>query len=243
MNLRDTLRSIYLWWRERKFRYLKNQALEEIFTDIYHKNAWGGEPGQFYSGTGTHNPNTAIYVENVVRLIKERDIKSILDIGCGDFTIMQRVTAAAPTVQYLGVDLVSSMIENHRQKFQNDRVQFSVLNAVSDPLPPADLVTIRQVLQHLSNAHIQVILQKLAHHKYVLITEHVPIGPDVIPNLDKIPGSHIRTRVNSGVFIDQPPFSLSNVKVLFEYRHDDPVKGKLVPAVIRTYLVENTTAS
>jgi SAM-dependent methyltransferase len=222
---------------------LKNQELEEIFTEIYDKNAWGGEPGKFYSGTGTHNSNTAIYVENVVRFIKERNIKSVLDIGCGDFTVMQQVTASAADVHYLGVDLVSSLIENHRQKFQNDHVHFSVLNAVKDPLPQADLITVRQVLQHLSNAHIQVILQKLAQYKYVLITEHVPIGPDITPNLDKIAGSHIRIRVNSGVFIDKPPFSLPNVKVLFEYRHDDPVKGKLVPAVIRTYLVENTTTS
>ena len=75
--------------------------------------------------------------------------------------------------------------------------------------------------------------------KYALITEHVPITADVEFNLDKITGPHIRMRVNSRVFIDKPPFNINHAKILFEYREDDPVKGKLIPAVVRTYLLEN----
>lgn len=32
---------------------------------------------------------------------------------------------------------------------------------------------------------------------------------------------------------------ISHAKILFEYREDDPVKGKLIQAMTRTYLVEN----
>jgi hypothetical protein len=233
------LKSLYLWWKERHFRSLKSKPLEKIFTEIYEKNVWGGKPGTFYSGTGTENQNTKIYVAELARLINQKGIRSILDIGCGDFTIMRQVIAQT-NVTYHGVDVVTPLIEDLRSKYETDKIRFSVLNAVSEQLPFADLVTIRQVLQHLSNAQIQIVLDKVSTFKYVLISEHVPIGNSVDANLDKIAGPHIRMRVNSGVFIDQAPFSIRNAKVLFEYREDDPVKGKMVPAVIRSYLIENT---
>jgi SAM-dependent methyltransferase len=235
------LKSLYLWWKERHFRKLKSKRLEEIFTEIYEKNIWGGKPGTFYSGTGTENPSTEIYIAALVRLINEERIQSVLDIGCGDFRIMNQVIAKT-NISYLGIDVVAPLVNDLERKFATDRVKFSVLNAVNDPLPSAELVTIRQVLQHLNNAQIQSILNKVSKFKYALITEHVPIGESVEPNLDKIAGPHIRMRVNSGVFIDQPPFSMKNVKVLFEYREDDPVKGKMVPAVIRSYFIDNTAS-
>lgn len=107
----------------------------------------------------------------------------------------------------------------------------------TDELPDADLVTIRQVLQHLSNEQISKILSKLSKFKYVIITEHILLGDFTIPNLDKIPGPHIRTKVFSSVIIDAPPFKVKNATVLSEHRFDEKVKSKLYPAVIRTYLI------
>jgi hypothetical protein len=233
------LKSLYLWWKDRHFRKLKSKPLEEIFTEIYEKNIWGGRPGTFYSGTGSENPSTEIYIAELVRLINEKEIQSVLDIGCGDFRIMDQVIAKT-NISYLGIDVVAPLVNDLKSKFTTDSVHFAVLNAVKDPLPAADLVTIRQVLQHLNNDQIQSVLSKVSKFKYALISEHVPIGKCVDANLDKITGPHIRMRVNSGVFIDQPPFSMKNVKVLFEYREDDPVKGKIVPAVIRSYFIDNT---
>lgn len=233
------IKSLYLWWKDRHFRRLRSKPLEEVFTEIYSKNIWGGKPGTFYSGSGTENPNTKIYISELKRLISEKGIQEILDIGCGDFTIMHQVIQQT-NISYQGVDVVAPLITDLQGKYATERVKFTVLNAVSDPLPKADLVTIRQVLQHLNNDQIQSVLNKVSKFKYALITEHVPIGKSVEPNIDKIAGPHIRMRVNSGVFIDQPPFSMKNVKVLFEYREDDPVKGKLVPAVIRSYFIDNS---
>jgi hypothetical protein len=95
------------------------------------------------------------------------------------------------------------------------------------------------VLQHLSNDQIMKILPKLKQFKYVLITEHVLVGDDVVLNYDKIAGPHIRSRFYSGVFIDQPPFNVKHAKVVLDIREDEPIKGKLHPAMMRTYLVEN----
>ncbi len=231
-------KKIYLWWKERNFRHLQNKQPEQIFADVYKENTWGGEKGTFYSGVGTSNPNTRIYLDNLIAFVKEHKIQKILDIGCGDFSIMKQLTEAV-VVDYTGADVVEDLVNHHQLKFQNERTRFIQLNAINDSLPPADLVTIRQVLQHLSNDQIKKILGKLSAFRYVLITEHVPVTDDAEYNLDKIAGPHIRMRVNSGVFIDKPPFNITNTSVLFEYREDDKVKNKMVPAVIRTWLIEN----
>jgi SAM-dependent methyltransferase len=232
------LRKLYAWYRERYFWHLKKKEVEQIFSEVYRHNQWGGPAGTFYSGEGTHSPGTLTYINNIASFIKEHDIKTILDIGCGDFSVMSKILEKAD-VHYTGADVVPELIQHHRQHYANDKTKFIQLNAITDELPDAGLVTIRQVLQHLSNEQIMQILRKLAKFKYVIISEHILLGDFVIPNLDKIPGPHIRTRVFSSVIIDAPPFNVKNAKVLFEYRFDEKIKSKLYPAVIRTYLITN----
>ncbi|THU39377.1 class I SAM-dependent methyltransferase [Niastella caeni] len=232
------LRKLYVWYRERYFWKLKKKKVEEIFSDVYKNNEWGGTPGTFHSGEGTHNPNFLVYVENVAAFINEHKVKSVLDIGCGDFKVMSKILEKVD-VNYTGGDVVKELIEHHQQHYATDKTRFISLNAIEDDLPDAEMVTIRQVLQHLSNDQILKILSKLSKFRYVLITEHMLLGDLVAPNIDKIPGPHIRTRVFSSVVIDAPPFNVKNAKVLFEYRFDEKIKSRLYPAVIRAYLVTN----
>lgn len=232
------LRKLYIWYRERYFWHLKKKKVEQIFSEVYRQNQWGGTPGTFYSGEGTYGPGTSIYIDNIAAFIKEQAIKSVLDIGCGDFSVMSKVLEKAD-VHYTGGDVVPELILHHQQHYANERTKFIRLNAITDQLPDADLVIIRQVLQHLGNDQIMQILGKLSKFRYAVITEHILLGDRVIPNLDKIPGPHIRTRVFSSVIIDAPPFNVKNARVLFEYRFDEKIKSKLYPAVIRTYLLSN----
>jgi len=229
-------RTLWLWWKQRSFHNLQKKSVEEIFSGVYEKNEWGGSPGTFYSGDGTHHPDTARYIAKVRAFIQDNKVESILEIGCGDFHIASQIVNGLP-VRYQGTDVVSSMIEHHQQRHQTDTIRFQKLNAIEDPLPPADLVIIRQVLQHLGNAQIQQILNKLGPYKYALITEHLPSSANPQYNLDKIPGPHIRMKFNSGVFIDQPPFNVKNTSVLLEYASNDRIKGREVPAVLRTSLI------
>ncbi len=242
MKKHSFLQRIYYTYRERYFWNLKNKPVEEIFTDIYKNNAWGGKPGEFYSGDGTYSPNVASYINVVEEFIRKNDVRSVLDIGCGDFRVMSQVVDKVD-VMYTGADVVDDLIRRNQQEFGRPKTKFVKLNAIDDELPDADLITIRQVLQHLSNDQILKILTKLAKFKYVLITEHVLIGDDVVPNYDKIPGPHIRSRSLSGVYIDLPPFNVPDVKVVVEVREDEPIKGKLHPAVLRTYLIENSLSA
>mgnify|MGYP000730902732 CR=1 FL=1 len=74
-------------------------------------------------------------------------------------------------------------------------------------LSKADCVILRQVLQHLSNAEIQSIVEKLNNFKYIILTEHLPEG-EFSPNKNIISGQGIRLKKRSGVNLLSPPFNL-----------------------------------
>jgi len=241
MNIVKKWWEILRWhYRERHFRKFKKMSTGEIFSTIYRENVWGGKPGEFYSGEGTHDVDTVEYIERVIDFVKANNIKSIAEVGCGDFAIMKKILAKLPNVEYTGMDVVPDLISYNKANNETDRIKFQVTDAIVDPLAPADLLIIRQVLQHLKNDDISSILRKIDAYKFALISEHIPITKDAEPNLEKSTGPHIRMRSNSGVFIDKPPFSVKNTSTFFECRADDKVKNKMIPAVIRTYLVKNS---
>ncbi len=208
----------------------RQMTLQEVFSDIYSSNRWGGKKGEFYSGDGSDEESNAPYVANVLRFIVDNDIYSIVDIGCGDFQVGSKLVS--PSLKYTGIDIVSPLIERNKSRFQSQNVNFMCVNAVQDSLPPADLCLIRQVLQHLSNAQISAILAKLGIYKYVLISEHHPAVAKTAPNRDKLPGSGIRRLYGSGVYLEHPPFSVKNARVIFE----TPLKG-FKGDRLRTYLL------
>jgi hypothetical protein len=120
-----------------------------------------------------------------------------------------------PGINYIGIDIVEALIQANQARYANERISFRTLDITTDSLPFAELCLIRQVLQHLSNAQILKVLANCQKYKYVIITEHVPTGQKVKPNVDKPHGPDIRLRYNSGIFLDQPPFN-QKVENIFE---------------------------
>ena len=219
----------------------KNKSAETIFTEIYKKAYWGKtEHTPYFSGTGTHDVNTAEYIEMLNQFFKEKNINSVFEIGCGDFSIMKQVLAQR-NVSYLGADIVADLVAHLQTTFGNEQTQFIHFDAItSKSYPNADLCIIRQVLQHLSNAQIQQILQKTKQYKYVIVTEHVPVNPQLI-NDDKNVNGYIRLQNSqiSGVFLDAQPFSL-NCKTILSYAKDDEdSNGKIAPALMVSSLIVN----
>lgn len=228
---------VWKWRSDQSLKRYKQMTTEEIFTTIYKENVWGGKNGEFCSGSGTTNPNAALYIEKLVDFIHQNQIKSVLDIGCGDFRIMQQVTQQTE-VNYTGGDLVKELIAFNQQKFATEKIHFRILNAITDPLPKAQMIVIRQVLQHLSNEQINIVLEKVKDFEYVLITEHNYMGIDVVYNTDKAAGPDVRLHYKSGVFLEQAPFN-QKASVFLEYAEDMQVFGENYPAMMRTYLIQN----
>lgn len=209
---------------------------KDVFTRIYSRNQWGGAEGEYCSGAGSAPQVTSTYVGFVREFIRTHSISSVADLGCGDFRVGAQI--ASPEISYVGVDVVDELIARNRDKFGSDRCRFEAADILSDPLPRADLCCVRQVLQHLSNREIAILLVRLAAYRYVLITEHHPAHDRLTrPNHDKPHGRYIRIHDGSGVFLDQPPFSLPSVALVAAC----PVASPLVAPgeMLNTFLIRN----
>lgn len=177
-----------------------------VMEQIYDQHLWGGKDYDFYSGEGSHKAHIVKpYIDSVIAFLQShKDPLTVCDLGCGDFNIGNQLTAY--TKSYVGVDIVEGLIKRNQQLYQNDNINFMCQDISKDELPQADCIIIRQVLQHLSNTEIQDILNKLRTYRYIILTEHLPMG-DFIPNRDIISGQVIRLKHNSGVDIAQPPYN------------------------------------
>ena len=127
----------------------------------------------------------------------------ICDLGCGDFNVGKELVQYA--AHYQAVDIAQNLIDRNNIKFKASNLTFHCLDIAVDQLPSADCVIIRQVLQHLSNAEVEQVVTKLADFKYVILTEHLPLG-DFVPNKDIISGQGIRLKKQSGIDLLASPF-------------------------------------
>jgi hypothetical protein len=242
--MKNILKNLAPRWFIRFYLHLKNRnkSPEEIFTEIYNKNLWGKAPDgrQYCSGCGTIDSNVEKYIEILRGFINEFKIKSIFEIGCGDFSVMKSVLSRSE-VKYTGSDIVKSLIDHLTNSYTNENIKFIQMDAIEcEKYPVADLCIIRQVLQHLNNEQISEILRKTKKYKYVIITEQIPLNP-IHKNDDKITSGYIRlqNQNTSGVFLDEPPFLL-NCKTLLNYKLDDKdYYGNKIPAFMLNSLIEN----
>lgn len=196
--------------RLRKQRQNFNKDTEEVFTEIYEKNKWGGVKGEFFSGPGS--ANEAIVSPYVSKISEEARREGFLgltfvDLGCGDFCVGKQLLSLCSN--YIGVDIVKPLIISHQKTYADSTTHFEHLNIIDDELPDGDVCFVRQVLQHLSNQQIIAILHKLRKYQWVYISEGYPSNNDAIKaNVDKVQGSDVRVYLNSGVYLTEPPFEL-----------------------------------
>ena len=177
----------------------------EAMNQVYAKNLWGGKSSEFYSGEGSHIPEIVTpYLEVVTSFLTSFDVPlTVCDLGCGDFNVGKELVKHAK--KYIAVDIVKDLVERNKEKFKEENLEFQCLDIAVDELPSGDCAIVRQVLQHLSNAEVKAVLNKLSDFKYLILTEHLPIG-NFTPNEDIISGQGIRLKKGSGIAILSAPF-------------------------------------
>lgn len=129
---------------------LKSKSPQQVFTEIHGSNAWGGE--ESVSGRGSDVRQTRIIIKELSRLFKDLNISKFLDIPCGDFHWMKNVDLRG--LDYTGADIVEALIQNNREQYEREHIQFQNLNLIQDELPKVDLVFCRDCLVHLSFADV-----------------------------------------------------------------------------------------
>ncbi len=182
---------------------------DEVFNSIYDIGAWGNSAvnRRNFSGMGSHDPVIVDgYVAGIKRFFDGLPNKpSVVDLGCGDFNVGSRILPF--TSSYIACDLVVDVIAENEELFADDKLEFRVLDLVNDPIPHAEVIMVRQVLQHLPNADIHKFINKIRGCcRYLILTEHVSYGSKFKPNLDKPLGPGTRIEIGSGLVLTKPPF-------------------------------------
>ena len=190
----------------------------EIWSHIYAHENIGNDPNEkFFSGSGSHDEKIIIpYINTLLQLITNNNIRNIVDVGCGDFWIMRHALNALSEADcnffYTGVDVVKELIDYNAARFRDPSIRFICMDAAGDePLPDGQLLIIRQALQHMRNSDIKKILGKAAKFKYLFITEHIYDAFDAVYNVDKENSNSTRGQYKSGVYLEHPPFNFKNI--------------------------------
>lgn len=220
--------------KNRKLTTMKTPwPTKDVMHQIYDLKLWGGKEFDFFSGDGSHNLEiTTPYLSAVIGFLKSYNNNLVVcDLGCGDFNIGKHVTKYSK--KYIAIDIVETLIERNKKRFKDQNLEFQCLDISKDELPKADCVILRQVLQHLPNAEIAAIVKKLSVYKYVIVTEHIPVG-DFLSNTDIIAGQGIRLKHHSGVDLLETPF---NLKIISKHNLEETIpsnaKGRIKTILYR----------
>lgn len=174
--------------------------LADTFDAIYRDGVWGkDEEGLGYSGPGSTAYATRMYRAFLEGFLSTGAVRSVVDAGCGDWTFSRDV--AWPPIQYRGYD-ASAVAIAKASRYAGMARSFEVAD-ITQPLPSADLLLCKDVLQHLPNAMVQAFIEnnlKPGKYKYAIITNDKGEG-----NPDIVVGGH------RALDLSAPPFNVTGL--------------------------------
>ena len=157
----------------------------------------------------------------------------MLDVGCGDWQLGQLMDWTG--IDYTGLDVSAVVLKNTR-RFASRTVRFIEGDARTVALPKADLLLVKDVFQHWSNADIAGFLPKLAAFRFALITNGSDPAGTAPANRDVLAGLH---RL---VDLSAPPFSVAGSTVLTYDIALEQKDGTTFQERKRVFLVEGGAA-
>ena len=163
--------------------------MEKIFTYIYESKHWGDNGVAGYngsSGSGSDvNYNIKTYVPMLRDLLEKLDIRSVNDLGCGDFRCGKYIYDDFD-ISYFGYDAYKKVIDYNNNVYKNQIYDFSQNQLIyqkyrfihsdfcnqKEEIRKADLCILKDVIQHWSLQNIYTFLDYLCENKickYILI--------------------------------------------------------------------------
>lgn len=139
-----------------------------IFSDIYRGRKFGGD--ESVSGPGSSLKQTQVAREELPKVIKQFNIRTVIDAPCGDLHWMKEV--ALDIDKYIGLDIVPEIIHSNQREYGNEKREFLAIDIVKDRLPAGDLILCRDCFIHLSFRDIFSALRNFCRSgsKYLLTT-------------------------------------------------------------------------
>jgi len=169
---------------------------ESVFPRIYAANLWASP--ESVSGFGSTLRETRVVRQVLPSLVERYDVQVLLDIPCGDCNWMREIDFCGRT--YIGGDIVAELVARNQADFGAPNRTFAHLDVVRDPLPPADLVLVRDCMIHLPNADVLQALRNIRRSGARLLLATTYTAP---PGNPDIPIGEWRA-----INLQAPPFSL-----------------------------------
>ena len=154
---------------------ISKNNMKEHFEEIYSENKW-----RYGSGVGSLPKHNQGYIKFLQQFLKIKNIQSVVDFGCGDWQFSRFIDWSG--VQYQGYDIVESVVKNNQSVYSSENIQFHISPNDFNDLPAADLLITKDVIQHWSNASINIFLPHIKRYKYALITNCFNPAGDTINN-------------------------------------------------------------
>lgn len=124
--------------------------MQQVFEKIYSLHHWYDEESK--SGPGASLKHTKTVRAIVSKVLKELEVKTLLDIPCGDFNWMQEIDLSK--CEYTGADIVSEIVRQNESDYSAQSRRFVWADITVSPLAQADLLFCRDCLVHFSFSDI-----------------------------------------------------------------------------------------
>jgi SAM-dependent methyltransferase len=214
----------------------RGKSRREIFGTSIRITAGEGERGSYDSGSGSRPDITGLYISALRALIQDEAVKTVVDLGCGDFEVGRRILS--PELSYVGCDIVPGLVARNDARFGNEYIEFRNLDVVTDPLPEGDLCIIRQVFQHLSNGDIAAVLRKARQYPLVVVTDEQVAGDNTNSNIDINPYHGTRRLFGQELKLEFAPF-FERIEILLEHSSGSEYYSATYHTYLRTVLIRN----
>jgi hypothetical protein len=219
--------NIYYWLRKifiSRFiqKYLNQNFVRKfIFYLIYKTNHWNryqkiNKNNILVSGPGSipGSIQTKNIIDNLDFFIKKNNIKSILDMPCGDFSWMQDLIKKNNYINYTGYDIVEDIIFYNNKKYSKNNISFFCKDIVNETnFNNFDLVFIRDFFIHIDYVSINKILDNIKRSKVKFIA--CSNNNNAINNKDIAVGQH--RKINLTI----EPFYMNEIFYAFSEGVDD----------------------
>jgi 2-polyprenyl-3-methyl-5-hydroxy-6-metoxy-1,4-benzoquinol methylase len=190
--------------------------MEKIFTKIYEKKIWKTRENCPLSGAGSSIDYNKKYIKFLQGFIE--NIDSILDVGCGDWTFTKLIDFGKR--EYLGIDVVPSVISENLKKYSSKNIKFKQLD-ISQQLGEIsryELVIFKDILQHFSDQDIIKVLDYFINTikpRYILIVNGKPVR-------NQSPNRNVNNRYHyAPLRFNSRPLSRYNIEPLFSYQYKE----------------------
>lgn len=168
-------------YKKSNTRNTRNTKNIEKFTNIYENSLWGNNLKTEYNGSSGDNdgniPGTRRYIieKYIQKFILENNIKTVVDLGHGDFLSAYDNIYKDLNITYIGYDAYEKMSLFLSKKYKDSKYKFIHLDFIEnkEKIESGDLCIIKDILQHLEIEEIYTLLDYLYSSnkfKYILIS-------------------------------------------------------------------------